>query len=49
MITNAQAMGSFPALAGLLVPTGEAAGGPDTFPSDIEDEANNYFQVRLMR
>ncbi len=39
-------MAAFPALAGLLVPAGEAAGGPDSFPPDIEEEANNYFQVR---
>lgn len=39
-------MSAFPALAGLLVPAGEAAGGPDSFPPDIEEEANNYFQVR---
>lgn len=38
-------MSAFPALAGLLVPGGEAAGGPESFPPDIEEEANNYFQV----
>lgn len=38
-------MSAFPALAGLLVPGGEAAGGPDSFLPEIEEEANNYFQV----
>lgn len=41
-----QAMAEFPALAGLLVPGGESAGGPDSFPPEIEEEANNNFQVR---
>lgn len=40
-----QAMAEFPALAGLLVPGGESAGGPDSFPPEIEEEANNNFQV----
>lgn len=38
-------MAEFPALAGLLVPGGESAGGPDSFPPEIEEEANNNFQV----
>lgn len=38
-------MSAFPALAGLLVPAGEEAGGPDSFPPEIEEDANNYFQV----
>jgi hypothetical protein len=38
-------MAEFPALAGLLVPGGETAGGPDSFPPEIEEEANNNFQV----
>jgi hypothetical protein len=40
-----QAMAEFPALAGLLVPGGESAGGPDSFPPEIEEEANNNFQA----
>ena len=44
-----KAMAEFPALAGLLVPGGETAGGPDSFPPEIEEEANNNFQVSCMR